>query len=689
MGCGASVSHKLSETQQLRLETNNGVELVRGPKAVYLSTWYPPLKEEIQDMITLEADEYALIRDNRKTMLRTEEGEKRFFLEAHEELIRKDRAMCLAETEYCYVNDGVGKQRMIKGPARVFPNPYESFEPKCTALTLHSNMYVKVQNKVSGAIRVEQGPQLFYLSPSEITLDDGARKAIEVDAVTAVLVRDVTLGKLRLVQEHGLFFPRPEDEIVKELKERDMVKLSADEYAVIRDTNENSLRVEEGEQRFFLQVHEEQVRTGEALRLSQTQYCYVADATGMQRMMKGPMRFVPGSVESVTKKMSATTLTSNMYLKVQDKVTGVTRVERGPQLFFPMPSEQVSDLGAQKAIQIDSETAVLVRDLEEGGLRLVTEHGLFFPSALDEIIRVQTLERLADHEAVVMKTEGGGFKYFFGDDKLRGDQPRAFFIPPYCEVVQHLWSRGRRRQNRDLRITKLDMRPQFMNFEFNSRTSDNVELVLEGTFYWQLSDIPRMMSFSGDVTGDICNYARSTFISKISKVTLKQFMDDFRTIASNALAENQEFYSTRGLKVHSLEVTGYHCADASTAQILQAMIQETTNRMNRTSQQESENELKMFKIQGDIEQERAKGELLQIRQQHLQVEAHAAGCSDAERASQFLKSLESVVPDVQERVNMWKTLRKGEALETLSSGSAHLYFTPSDVNLSIEDRGGK
>merc|ERR1712113_200307 len=106
-------------------------------------------------------------------------------------------------------------------------------------------------------------------------------------------------------------------------------------------------------------------------------------------------------------------------------------------------------------------------------------------------------------------------------------------------------------------------------------------------------------------------------------VTLKSFMDDFRHIASQVVAEDTEFYTTRGLKVHSLEVTGCRCAEASTAAILQQMIQETTNRMNRTSQQESENELKMNKIQGEIEQERMKGELLTIQQSHLLDEARA------------------------------------------------------------------
>jgi len=382
-------------------------------------------------------------------------------------------------------------------------------------------------------------------------------------------------------------------------------------------------------------------------------------------------------------------LEHNSYVKVQNRVTGETRVERGPQLVFPEPWDIVVDGGAKKAIQVDSETAVLVRDSKQGHLSLMTEHGLFFPQAHQDIAEVRKLIRLADHEALVVKDGSGAYQYYYGKDELRGQQPRAFFLPPYAEIAEHLWSRGRRRQTRNLTITNLDMRPQFMNFEFNSRTSDNVELILEGTFYWQLEDVPKMMQYSGDVPGDICNYARSAFIQKISRVTLKSFMDDFRKIANEVIEEDTGFYSTRGLRVHSLEVTGYSCADSATAKILQQMIQETTNRMNRTSQQESETELRLTKIQGDIEQEKIRGELLAIQQQHQQQEASTQGSSEAERAAQFLKALEEVVPDAAERINMWKILRKGEALHDLSAGSAHLYFTPNDVNLSIEDRGGK
>jgi hypothetical protein len=102
----------------------------------------------------------------------------------------------------------------------------------------------------------------------------------------------------------------------------------------------------------------------------------------------------------------------------------------------------------------------------------------------------------------------------------------AFFLPPYSQIVEVLWSKGRRRDRRELRIrclcvpptlvlkyltlgttisnlhstcSKFDLRPMFMSFEFNCRTSDNVELILEGTFFWEINDVQAMFKSTGDV----------------------------------------------------------------------------------------------------------------------------------------------------------------------------------------------
>merc|ERR1712224_1050844 len=116
------------------------------------------------------------------------------------------------------------------------------------------------------------------------------------------------------------------------------------------------------------------------------------------------------------------------------------------------------------------------------------------------------------------------------------------------------------------------------------------------------------------------------------------------------------------------------------------IIQETTNRMNRLSQAESENEVKLFRMQGQIEQERLNGELLEIQHQHSQDEAKVNGSAEADCIAAFVSGLEKSVPSLQDRIAMWQTLRKTDALSAVSQGGASLYYTPNDVNLSIETR---
>ena len=46
-------------------------------------------------------------------------------------------------------------------------------------------------------------------------------------------------------------------------------------------------------------------------------------------------------------------------------------------------------------------------------------------------------------------------------------------------------------------------------------------------------------------------------------------MKDFNKIAETVHREDDSFYAARGVLIHSLEVSGYRCAEASTALILE------------------------------------------------------------------------------------------------------------------------
>merc|ERR1711972_843001 len=195
-----------------------------------------------------------------------------------------------------------------------------------------------------------------------------------------------------------------------------------------------------------------------------------------------------------------------------------------------------------------------------------------------------------------------------------------------------------------------------------------------------------MVRTTGNLPGDVYNQARSQFIKHVARVTLKKFMEDLHCISKAIFDEDQPFYDSRGVRINSLEVTRYKCSEKRTSEVLQQIIEETTNRSNRLSQAESENEVRIFKMQGQIEQEKLNGQLLEIQHEHQKSEAQVAGAAEAERVEAFMSKLEKSVPKLEDRITMWQVLRKNDALSTVSQGGANLYYTPNDVDLSIETK---
>merc|ERR1712167_475983 len=198
-------------------------------------------------------------------------------------------------------------------------------------------------------------------------------------------------------------------------------------------------------------------------------------------------------------------------------------------------------------------------------------------------------------------------------------------------------------------VQKIDMRPQYAFFEYTVRTSDNVELVLEGTIFWAVSDAAKMIQRTGDPKGDVWYHARSALIQAVSTVTLEVFMASFNEIVQQAAATDKAFYEERGVSVHNLEVVRYEPKDAETGRTLQAIIQETTNHINRMQQQKSENEVEKEKMTALIDIEKQRAGLIKEKTANEKLEASVAGEAEGTRLAQstlaFMEQLEKSVDD--------------------------------------------
>jgi hypothetical protein len=384
------------------------------------------------------------------------------------------------------------------------------------------------------------------------------------------------------------------------------------------------------------------------------------------------------ATEEVIQTLQAIPLRQNEYIALRDKQTGTVRVERGEQSIYLHPTEEILE-NIQKGINIDEHTAVVVRDRTEGQLELITTPQVFIPTAHQEIVDVRRRTILEDHEAVVVKDKAGRYLIRRGQD-----EERSFFLDPYAELLKLRWSTGLHKDQRSLEITKLDLRPKFMWYEFEARTQDNVELVIGITFFWEVVDFAAMLRTTDDTPGDICSHARSAIIQSVSQVTLERFLAGFNLIIYQAVLETDlDFYTERGVKLNAVEVRSIGCKEAETQHILQEIIMETTSRLRRQQKQESENEVKLKQIKGEIEAEEVRSRLLTLRREHSHLEALTQGEAEAARVRSFFEGLGEEL-SASEKVLLFNTLRKQEALETLSQGQAKIYFTPADVDLRIE-----
>merc|ERR1711977_214995 len=122
-----------------------------------------------------------------------------------------------------------------------------------------------------------------------------------------------------------------------------------------------------------------------------------------------------------------------------------------------------------------------------------------------------------------------------------------------------------------------------------------------------------MIRATGDPQGDVWYHCRSALIAAVSRVTLETFMTQFNKIVNDAAQTDTDFYKARGVCVHSLEVTRYECADAKTAGVLQEIIQETTNRINRMQKQKSDNEVEHEEMTAKIGLEQQRTALIKVK----------------------------------------------------------------------------
>lgn len=439
-----------------------------------------------------------------------------------------------------------------------------------------------------------------------------------------------------------------------------------------------------------------------ATLLMPEEYAVVKNSlTGQPRNELGPQLFFLGPYDTDVEVRSKILLLKGEYIRLEDRNSGAARVLAGPQAVVPEATETF-ERGVQQARFLEVETALLVQDVQSGTQRLVSQTGLYVPRPYEEILEERRLVHVLPHEAVVVRDAQGQLTLHNGGWRQDGEGPgTAFFLQPYHRIVEMQWSDYSQppelQSTAKIPVTKIDMRAKKMFFSYNVRTSDNVKLILGGTIFWKVSSLATMIAMTSDPEGDVWHHARSALIEAVSNATLQTFMSGFNGIVMRAFHRQAEdgFYAARGVEMQSMEVTRFDCADAETARVLQATIQETTNRINRLTSQQSENEVRAAAMNANITLERSRSELVRTQAENMRLESgmtgEAEGTQLVRSANAFIGGLSESVPEVDLRIDLYRMLEhmRGRNADTqnLASGSAHLFLTPQDLNLRLDTPG--
>jgi len=386
----------------------------------------------------------------------------------------------------------------------------------------------------------------------------------------------------------------------------------------------------------------------------------------------------------------AVALKPDEYIKIVDRKTGDIRVEKGENLIFLVPFEEIMDAGVQKMVVVDDTHACLVRDIKSGLTTLITEPQMFVPSKIQEIVESQDLIVLKEFEVMVLVDPKGNFVFRHGwiPDEA------AFFIPPYHSILKHKWSKTSFRKAlaegkveavvQEETFNRVDIRHRFMPYAFVVRTHDNVEIVLDIVLGWEIQSAEKMIAKTKNTTNDVCLKARSEIIEKVAQMPFRDFMQEVNSVVRNAvLKDDQTFYQERGIDVTSIQVEGFSCKNDQTEQVLQETVQETTNKMNRVLKQETANEVIKVEMEGRIREEELKKKVLEIQYEHEQIIARTDGEAKSSRVRSFLKSLGTEL-SLEQKLKIFTIIEKKESIRDLSVGTGNtLFCTPQDVNLDM------
>jgi len=633
---------------------------------------------------------------------------------------------------------------VVHGPGRLWLGPYEKAEKQSTGQALSVREYMKVTNSRTKSQKIVRGDTVALYRPA-------------ASAMVGMLSDD--LENMAAYEEFGTV--------------QRATQLSPQQYVVVTNELDGSRKVVRG-------------TDGPAGNGLLYMPCDPADAPEGGYLPEND----PCAYEEIGSIQTAVTLSTTQYVRVENDLDGSIKIVRGidgdgnglqympctpatdsttglPIPIAPADPCAFESIGpVQDARIVTTESALLVRGTNTGIVRLVDTPGPFFPGPYDDIDpEPRELIRVAEYETVVLAMEDGSFEFRSGAQNGTFQNPlladdsstsssitttsgASFFLPPYAQLLTFEWTVGYDVEDQggttessragELRtFNRLDQRMQQLFFQYDDvRTNDNIEFEVEGTIFWEIEDVPKLVTATNDPTGDIWHRMRS----QISQAAGNYNYAGFLTSLSNMTAAVKEqeldnpFYSIRGIKVYDFQLIEVELKDEELeSNIVDAMALEAIDRINRVNQEISESEVEIVRLQGiyNVDAARAQNEqsleelraqnalVVEQNQHHLKLEQQrntilleqergsyldvvhtnsmleaktvgaTEGAIQGASINEYLTSLNTSDLTLSEIVRLYELRLAYQNANTTTSniamGAAELYLTSDDANLHLGD----
>ncbi|CAF2494487.1 unnamed protein product [Rotaria sp. Silwood2] len=495
------------------------------------------------------------------------------------------------------------------------------------------------------------------------------------------LLHDSEMQLIEIVRGPQIYKLKNPYDHLSEIKS--MINLSSTQYIIVTDKLTGVKRVECGPQLFCPKPYDEIGEIKNLYNLSSTEYLMVTDqSTGERNTVTGPKLFLPKAYDQISPIYSYIVLNHTQYCRIIDSRTGVMRIEKGPKTFALGPYEslmRIDDHTIFDIINIDTENAVLVKNLDTGLDELITTPQKFIPSFTQKFMEIRKLIKLAPYENMVLIDKDGQHIL------KNGVKDKSFFIYPYQQIYIQSWSNDLKKDHRStIQVDRFDTRNQYMDYEFLVRTADNVEIILDVSIFWQITDLYKLVLVTQDPPEDICNHTRSEILSQVSKYNMKEFMGlpNSKLIDSVNSEKDDSFYESRGVNVIRVEVLEKRCKDPEIQKIFKQIIDEKTNRIKNIEKQEAENEVKLCDLNGKIEAEKLNGTLLKIKKENERQENQADGIAEGSRIQNFIGNLGDDIP-TEKKLQIYFDIQNTKRLDLLSQSKTTFYLTPKEVDTKV------